>query len=491
MRGLFLGPISQTLFLGVFLTGGVDHDAAVETIKQRILATKEGAGRREERKVEQTRKRKEISGKDSKPKRPRIEGSGGNASPLTEEEMVPPLVGGTPFSPRFQLLIFVLAKLKRLQCSCGTLEFVSTSGNEQEDHLLDYRHHWPEIVACIPGCSRRGTADLSRIEVAIVVKADESHDPFRDLHPLDERPATDNNARVEADTPDGMKTLGQMTTWVEAQMAQQLRPWAFSVVICGDYARLVRWDRSGAVFTSRFDYKTSDHMERFFTSYGGLDERSRGVDTSITILEDDDQRVKTAKEGFGFRPLHGPQPRFYEFRLGPDRSVVGYSPDSSTSSLIGKASRPFIVWDSAAQKKRFLKDTWRIDLPGMVVEGEIYELLESNQVPHVASVIWHGDVDEQQTLTSKLCVNLSDTYAMQPLTPHKHYRLVLDKVGRPCTEYNNQCHFFTIIRQATKGECGPPTHLLSPTHMLTSSQPIGRPTVSQGYCMATSACGIS
>ena len=332
---------------------------------------------------------------------------------------------------------------------------MNTSRNEDVDCPPDDddRHHGPDIVAYIPGCSRWGTTDFSRIEVAIVVKPNEFHDPFEDLHPLDERPATDNNARVEADTSEGMETLDQMTTYVAAQMAQQLRPWAFSVVIFGSYARFVRWDRSGAIFTSRFDYRMSGHLERFFASYGSLDSRSRGVDTSTTILEEDDQRVESAKKGIGFRSRQGPQPRFYEFQLGPDRTVVGYSPKPSTPFLVGRASQPFIVWDSASQKKRFLKDTWRVDLPEMMMEGDIYELLESNKVPNVASVVWHGNVDEQQTLTSKLRVDFSDTYAMEPLTPHKHYRLLLDKVGRPCTEYKSQYHFFTILHQAMKGEC--------------------------------------
>ena len=368
-----------------------------------------------------------------------------------------------------QLLILLVTKLERLQSKCEALEFVDTSENESvesseyesvesseyedEDCPLEDNHHKPDLAAYIPGCLRSGTTDYSRIEVAIAVRANEFDDPFRNLPPLDERPATDN-AEVEADTSEGMKTLGQMTTCVAAQMAQQLRPWVFSVVLCGDHARLVRWDRSGAIFTSRFDHKTSGHLERFFTSYGSLSDRSRGVDTSTTILDDDDQRVKVAKEGTGFASPQGPQPRFYEFRLGPGRTLVGYSPKPSTSSLFGRATQPFIVWDPAAQKKWFLKDTWRIDLPELVVEGETYELLESKQVPNIPFVVWHGDIDEQQTLTSRICINSSDTYAMEPLTPHKHYRLMLDKVGRPCTEYDNQYHFFTVVHQAMNGESG-------------------------------------
>jgi hypothetical protein len=250
----------------------------------------------------------------------------------------------------------------------------------------------------------------------------------------------------------GRKTLGQIATYATAQMAQQLRPWVFSVVICGNHSRLVRWDRSGAIFTSHFDHKASPHLEAFFTRYGSLDPRSRGVDTSITILKDDDPRVKVAKDGIGFKPDQGLHPYFYEFWLGPGHTVVGYSPKPSTSSLFGRASQPFIIWDPANQKKQFLKDTWRIDLPDMVVEGEIYKTLKSKEVPNIASVIWHGDIGEQQTLTSKLQDNFNNTYSMRPLIPHKHYRLMLDKVGQPCTEYNNQYHFFTVIHQAMKGE---------------------------------------
>ena len=349
------------------------------------------------------------------------------------------------------------------------LEAVDTSEDEEENHPLNGHCYKPHFAAYIPGCSRHGATDFSRIEVAITVKATELHDPFRDLPPLDERPATDNDARVEADTSKGIETLVQMTTCVAQQMGQQLRHWVFSVIICGDYARLVRWDRSGAVFTSRFDYKTSDyktsdHLEKFFTRYGGLDKGPRGVDTKVAILEDNDPRVKIAKEGIGFKPQHDPQPLFYEFRLDLDLTVIGYSPKAPTASLVGRATRPFIVWDPVTQKRRFLKDTWRIDLPGMVVEGETYELLESKEVPNVASVIWHGDVDGRQTLSSKLCINPSDTYAVRPLTPHKHYRLVLDKVGWPCTEYNNQYHFFTVVRQVMKGEPS-----LSPTPDSTST----------------------
>ena len=97
-RGFFFGPISPALFFDVFLTEGVNHGAAVETIQRRVLAARGAAGRGEEQKAEQAKRRKEESREDREPKRPRIEGSRENTPPLTEKDMFPELVGGTPFS---------------------------------------------------------------------------------------------------------------------------------------------------------------------------------------------------------------------------------------------------------------------------------------------------------------------------------------------------------------------------------------------------------
>ena len=47
---------------------------------------------------------------------------------------------------------------------------------------------------------------------------------------------------------------------------------------------------------------------------------------------------------------HNPHPRIYEFRLGPGHTVVVFSPEPLTSSFVGQAGQPFIVWDSAVQK---------------------------------------------------------------------------------------------------------------------------------------------
>ena len=96
--GSFFGPISPALFLDVFLTEGVNHDLALETIKRCILVAKDGAERGGEQEAEQTKKRKGVSGEGREPKRSRVEGPSESPPLQTERDMPPELVGGTPLS---------------------------------------------------------------------------------------------------------------------------------------------------------------------------------------------------------------------------------------------------------------------------------------------------------------------------------------------------------------------------------------------------------
>ena len=57
---------------------------------------------------------------------------------------------------------------------------------------------------------------------------------------------------------------------------------------------------SDTILTSRFGREASGHLDEFLARYGRLDPKSRGVDTGVTILEDEDPRMKVTEEGVGF-----------------------------------------------------------------------------------------------------------------------------------------------------------------------------------------------
>ena len=51
-------------------------------------------------------------------------------------------------------------------------------------------------------------------------------------------------------------------------MSTQFPVHMFSVLVCGRHARLMRWDRAGAIVTNSFDYVDKpDFLAKFFWNY--------------------------------------------------------------------------------------------------------------------------------------------------------------------------------------------------------------------------------
>ncbi|KDQ30009.1 hypothetical protein PLEOSDRAFT_1025547, partial [Pleurotus ostreatus PC15] len=71
---------------------------------------------------------------------------------------------------------------------------------------------------------------------------------------VDSDPSPSARYPFENDTEGGRKTRGQIASYAGVIMAMQFRSHLFSVLICGKYARFIRWDRSCAIVSRRFDY---------------------------------------------------------------------------------------------------------------------------------------------------------------------------------------------------------------------------------------------
>ncbi|KAI0286472.1 hypothetical protein BC826DRAFT_890189, partial [Russula brevipes] len=61
--------------------------------------------------------------------------------------------------------------------------------------------------------------------------------------------------------------IGQIGTYVAIQMDMQYRTHAFFMLVVGEYARLMRWDRSGAIFTRPIFYNKDPELLEFFEAY--------------------------------------------------------------------------------------------------------------------------------------------------------------------------------------------------------------------------------
>jgi hypothetical protein len=293
--------------------------------------------------------------------------------------------------------------------------------------------------------SRRGT-DFSLIEVHVEVKMSPGDDPFDDRDPTGFEPIRDQ----------ARDTRNQIISYAVAQLAMQFRTHIFSVIIIKDRARLIRWDRVGAIVTASFPYCSSDsRLVEFFRRYNLLDSAIRGVDESVeTPLESEAMRAREILRLKSDIPLvklavPGPKDKDMRYYIGPMPKILRHV------SPTGRCTRTFVAYDLQTEERVFVKDTWRIDLPDMETEGEIYKELKQAEVSHIASSVHAADLPNHHTLT--------EAYVDKPwarpipnyLRPHQHYRLVLGVVARPLTSFKSSWELVTAMGDALQG-----THML-------------------------------
>ena len=158
--------------------------------------------------------------------------------------------------------------------------------------------------------------DFSKMEFFVEVKFADTSDPFRD--PEDPLHPQTNEFRFEKDSDDARPVRGQLASYAAAHMGCQFRVHAFTVLICGTFARLIRWDRDGATVTRWFNYNQQPQtLADFFWRYTRLNRRQRGYDTSVTSASPDDiQQIQCVE-----KRLRDNNPAHHEFCkvMVPDR----------------------------------------------------------------------------------------------------------------------------------------------------------------------------
>ena len=327
---------------------------------------------------------------------------------------------------------------------------------------------------------RNAKTDFSKMDLFVEFKATESSDPFCD-------PVGDVERQqfcFEKDSDGARLVRGQLSSYAAALAGSQFRVHTFCVLVCGKYARFIRWDRDGAIVTERFNYMQQPRfLARFFWQYNHLDPRRRGYDTSVSSIDPENTDIQESY--FKFLKMKNPAHlKFCILRVpGRDEAedekqvVVSFPPEYTARSPFGRATRPMLAFDMARKDIVFLKDYWRADVDGMEKEGEIYRLLESNGVPNIAPFGKGNDVRDHGTLTNAL---REENWACssKEMVFLRHYRMTLDVVGRPLTSFRSSREFVGAIADAMEGKTSfvgftPLTNSWLPQHMITpTSMPI-------------------
>ncbi|KAM5542896.1 hypothetical protein V8D89_003280 [Ganoderma adspersum] len=294
----------------------------------------------------------------------------------------------------------------------------------------------------------------------------------------------------------------QLLSYTALVFKFQKRLFHYSVIFFGHYARIVRFDRSGIVVTEKIDYTTDDggvHLTQFFVRYGKFQSTDRGHDPSTTRVDDElarDMRKygqaaaeqcpndhvpplfkKTLDEQWPWWKLKVydevtesshyfavGKPHFFSGGI-VGRGTCGYiavpldENNKPTPLRIRKDGKTTLLnkdddsapLDTDGGKSRdvyfvYLKDTWRVDHPGMELEGAVLLALNQTEVQYVPTLLFHGDLAQDTLSYNNWSIYHPDEDPQGcPLEAHQHYRLVIAEVGKPLSEFANGVELIVAI----------------------------------------------
>jgi hypothetical protein len=125
--------------------------------------------------------------------------------------------------------------------------------------------------------------------------------------------------------------------------AAQFRVHIFTILICGGYARILCWDRSGAVVTAAFPYHSERHLGNFFWRYDLASPEERGVDISVSMPSQTEGKLARQHLKCGLKDS------LIKFAVHSDEDgetyhFIGSKPTfKGTVSPTGRATRTFVI----------------------------------------------------------------------------------------------------------------------------------------------------
>ncbi|KAG7093803.1 hypothetical protein E1B28_007445 [Marasmius oreades] len=290
--------------------------------------------------------------------------------------------------------------------------------------------------------------NLQEAEIIVEVKLRLGDDAFSD----------ETEGQFEMNTTQGQDTRGQITMYATAQLALQQRTHCFSILVIGTFARLIRWDRAGAVVTPRFDYTRTSWLQKFLHSYSYATPKVRGIDTSVYSLDDcDDESVRTSEQATrnALNLLHEPLYVFeiYDDTTGNLTRVIGSQPCvRNTDSLTGRCTRCYKVYDPKDREVRFLKDTWKVSAQHILGEAVVYSKLKAAGVRNILTLLTSGNVrhrgpeDIQATQTHRR--QTKGKPPLKRLRGHYHCRLLFKECGESLLNCKSVGQLITVMHDS-------------------------------------------
>ncbi|KAH9486067.1 hypothetical protein JR316_0000131 [Psilocybe cubensis] len=275
-------------------------------------------------------------------------------------------------------------------------------------------------------------------------------------------------SEVEKDTQRAIHTRGQIAAYAGVAMSMAFRSHFFSLLILGEFARFIRWDRRGAVVSTRFNYvKRPSLIFGFYLRFGQLSLRQRGFDTNAVrvpnkTLPDDvasafdkyyeqswhkGAKFSHHRNNFDGRPRRpAKESNFYRVTLHDSAirqtdaffvPAPTYRPNILNPFTRGsRRSLAFLDHPKPSERKMcFMKDSWQEGSARTAPEADIYRRLYEHGVPNIASMRLGDDVDDLKTETQEWWGRLNHSGRFKHFGLMVCHRLVLNTVARDLSTF--------------------------------------------------------
>lgn len=283
----------------------------------------------------------------------------------------------------------------------------------------------------------------------------------------------DHMDSFEGDSYASQDTRGQIISYSALVFKYQPRAFFFTLLVLGSDARILRWDRAGAVVTKKFDYvKNSDILCEFFRRFSCLNDEEQGIDTTVHPVSEGERRAMEEAASDDQKLMYRDYARvLFAESLKRDRQwwkVLVPTSDTSTRDFLvgtpqfytneemaGRGTRGYVAFNPDYEKDGtpkfvWMKDAWRVAHSKIIQEGKILEILNRKGVLNIPTLLCHGDVDRQHTVTHRYWHD--DGGHPNPIKRHRHYRMVVQEVGRSLKSFKKGLEFFVVFADCLAGE---------------------------------------
>lgn len=238
---------------------------------------------------------------------------------------------------------------------------------------------------------------------------------------MNQHPFIFKHIRNKAILLQAQKALGQLTHYAQLQFARQHRWACFQIFVVGTYARFLRWDRSGAIVSRRFNYREDPKpLYTFLWRYVHADSTTRGYYETVRSASDQEEELFKAtieQRLMDDAPflVKGDQKEEDPRDIAKSHLDTYYAPGQvwrikienkeylisrpvvSPVAIVSCGTRGYWAVTKADPKTKpktkprvvFLKDTWCYDVENMDREANIVTELNKKKIDHVPTITGH------------------------------------------------------------------------------------------------------